>query len=214
MQLSSKRIQDGCFEFASFKQSAKPMTCILVSLTRPEFRLVQRAGRIAGPMWGGPQSTQRLFLGAVRRPLHVPILKDGKLVGIVSRSNLIQALASAPSNVEGDQLTDRGIRAVILARLADQSWTDFGEPAVIECESSRLTSGGNIAGDVDVARPGPYFFRAKIIEPEGSGVRAGPVDERDDSRRRNDLSRCGGRRIAQALEAHWAPAGTNVSFDA
>src|ERR1700730_220782 len=27
----------------------------------------------------------------------VPILKDGKLVGIVSRSNLIQALASAPS---------------------------------------------------------------------------------------------------------------------
>jgi CBS domain-containing protein len=31
----------------------------------------------------------------------VPILKDGKLVGIVSRANLIQALASAPSKVEG-----------------------------------------------------------------------------------------------------------------
>jgi hypothetical protein len=53
MQDPGKRMQDGCFEFASFKQSAKPMTCILVSLTRPEFRLVQRAGRIAGPMWGG-----------------------------------------------------------------------------------------------------------------------------------------------------------------
>jgi CBS-domain-containing membrane protein len=52
----------------------------------------------------------------------VPILKDGKLVGI-SRSNLIQALASAPPKSEKDQLTDRGIRSVILARLGEQSWT-------------------------------------------------------------------------------------------
>ena len=64
----------------------------------------------------------------------VPILKDGKLVGIVSRANLIQALASAPSKVEGDQLTDLtdwGIRAAILARLAEQSWTDFGERNIV-----------------------------------------------------------------------------------
>jgi CBS-domain-containing membrane protein len=64
----------------------------------------------------------------------VPILKDGKLVGIVSRANLIQALASAPSKVEGDQLTDltdRGIRAAILARLAEQPWTDFGERNIV-----------------------------------------------------------------------------------
>jgi CBS-domain-containing membrane protein len=64
----------------------------------------------------------------------VPILKDGKLVGIVSRANLIQALASAFSKVEGDQLTDltdRGIRAAILARLAEQSWTDFGERNIV-----------------------------------------------------------------------------------
>jgi CBS-domain-containing membrane protein len=62
----------------------------------------------------------------------VPILNDGKLVGIVSRTNLIQA--SAPSKVEGDQLTDltdRGIRAAILARLAEQSWTDFGERNIV-----------------------------------------------------------------------------------
>jgi hypothetical protein len=30
MQVPSKRMQDGCFEIASFKQSAKPITCILV----------------------------------------------------------------------------------------------------------------------------------------------------------------------------------------
>jgi CBS domain-containing protein len=61
----------------------------------------------------------------------VPILRDGKLVGIVSRSNLIQALASAPPKSEKDQLTDRGIRSAILARLGEQSWTDFGERNIV-----------------------------------------------------------------------------------
>jgi CBS domain-containing protein len=61
----------------------------------------------------------------------IPIVNEGKLVGIVSRSNLIQALASAPPKVEGDQMTDRGIGAAILARLAEQSWTDFGERNVV-----------------------------------------------------------------------------------
>jgi CBS-domain-containing membrane protein len=57
----------------------------------------------------------------------VPILKDGKLIGIVSRANLIQALASAPPKDESNQLADRGIREAILERLAEQPWTDFGE---------------------------------------------------------------------------------------
>jgi len=57
----------------------------------------------------------------------VPILEDGRLVGIVSRSNLIQALASTPPAPENDHIADRGIRAAILARLEEQSWTDFGE---------------------------------------------------------------------------------------
>jgi CBS domain-containing protein len=61
----------------------------------------------------------------------VPVLKDGTLVGIVSRSNLIQALASAPSQHENDKLADRGIRSAILARLAEQSWTDFGERNIV-----------------------------------------------------------------------------------
>jgi CBS-domain-containing membrane protein len=61
----------------------------------------------------------------------IPILKEWKLVGIVSRSNLIQALASAPPKVEGYQIADRGIRAAILARLAEQSWTGFGERNVV-----------------------------------------------------------------------------------
>lgn len=61
----------------------------------------------------------------------VPILRDGRLVGIVSRSNLIQALAStqAGNGIETDG--DREIREALLDRLDDQSWTDFGSRNVI-----------------------------------------------------------------------------------
>jgi CBS domain-containing protein len=64
----------------------------------------------------------------------VPILRDGKLVGIVSRSNLIQALASAQAYGEiagGTAGDDRRIRAEVLNRLGEQDWTDFGERNVI-----------------------------------------------------------------------------------
>ncbi len=64
----------------------------------------------------------------------VPILKDGKLVGIVSRSNLIQALASAEAGFQPpakDAAADRDIRNAILAQLADQPWTDFGERNIV-----------------------------------------------------------------------------------
>jgi CBS domain-containing protein len=61
----------------------------------------------------------------------VPILKDGKLVGIVSRSNLIQALASAKSTGPASTDKDHMLRAEIVARLGEQRWTDFGERNVI-----------------------------------------------------------------------------------
>jgi len=61
----------------------------------------------------------------------VPILRDRKLVGIVSRSNLIQALASAHPELPASRDADREIRLDVLARLADQEWTDFGSRNVI-----------------------------------------------------------------------------------
>jgi len=68
----------------------------------------------------------------------VPIIKDGKLVGIVSRSNLIQALALAlalalasPSRPDPAAEEDRNIRLELLSRLSDQKWTDFGSRNVI-----------------------------------------------------------------------------------
>jgi CBS domain-containing protein len=61
----------------------------------------------------------------------IPILRDGKLVGIVSRSNLIQALASAQPQSDAAATSDREIRLDLLDRLGHQKWTDFGEINVI-----------------------------------------------------------------------------------
>jgi CBS domain-containing protein len=63
----------------------------------------------------------------------VPILRGGKLVGIVSRSNLIQALASshAPAAAGSGVDADRRIRSELLDRLGKQDWTDFGERNII-----------------------------------------------------------------------------------
>ena len=55
----------------------------------------------------------------------VPVLRDGKLVGIVSRANLVRALAmtisEAPSGTEAD---DRAIRDKLLAELKAQKWAE------------------------------------------------------------------------------------------
>ena len=63
----------------------------------------------------------------------LPILRAGKLVGIVSRSNLIQALASSQVQTGAGSGTssDRKLRLELLDRLDHQSWTDFGERNII-----------------------------------------------------------------------------------
>jgi len=61
----------------------------------------------------------------------LPILRDGKLVGIVSRSNLIQALASAKPSEKANGGSDRDIRVQLLSRLSEQDWTGFGSRNVI-----------------------------------------------------------------------------------
>jgi CBS domain-containing protein len=55
----------------------------------------------------------------------VPVLRDGRLVGIVSRANLVRALAMTiterPSGAEAD---DRAIRDRLLAELKAQKWAE------------------------------------------------------------------------------------------
>ena len=56
----------------------------------------------------------------------VPVVKDGKLVGIVSRANLIQALASVVGRIDQHDEADHQIRLDLLSCLQAQTWTDFG----------------------------------------------------------------------------------------
>src|SRR5215468_8136145 len=62
-----------------------------------------------------------------KRIKRVPVVKDGKLVGIVSRANLIQALASAVGHIEQHDEADRQIRLQLLSKLKEQPWTGFGD---------------------------------------------------------------------------------------
>lgn len=52
----------------------------------------------------------------------VPIVTDGKVVGIVSRANLLQALASV-KNMPPGTTDDASIRAKLVSKLANEPWT-------------------------------------------------------------------------------------------
>jgi CBS domain-containing protein len=56
-----------------------------------------------------------------KRIKRVPVLRDGKLVGIVSRANLVRALAAA-TDTDSD---DRTIRKKLLSELKGQEWFKF-----------------------------------------------------------------------------------------
>jgi CBS domain-containing protein len=58
-----------------------------------------------------------------KRIKRVPVLRDGKLVGIISRANLVRALA-APRSEPGPSADndDRSIRHKLLAELQGQEW--------------------------------------------------------------------------------------------
>ncbi|MGA9011717.1 MAG: CBS domain-containing protein [Acetobacteraceae bacterium] len=57
-----------------------------------------------------------------KRIKRVPVLRDGKIVGIVSRANLVRALAAATTEAPMPDADDRAIRARLLTELEKQPW--------------------------------------------------------------------------------------------
>ena len=53
----------------------------------------------------------------------VPILSSGKVVGIISRANLIQALASLRKEIEPKTVADSMIRKKVMARFRSERWS-------------------------------------------------------------------------------------------
>jgi osmotically-inducible protein OsmY len=58
----------------------------------------------------------------------VPIVENGKIVGIVSRANLLQALASLKDKTPQARPDDSAIRDKVMAKLRNERWT---KPALI-----------------------------------------------------------------------------------
>ena len=67
-----------------------------------------------------------------RRIKRVPVIQDGKLVGIVSRANLLHGLAaSKDSGPAAPSVDDRQLRKNILAKLENENWISHGALNVI-----------------------------------------------------------------------------------
>jgi CBS domain-containing protein len=60
----------------------------------------------------------------------VPVVHDGKLVGFVSRADLLRVLASGGANLPDDD-RDRPIRSRLLAELRKQKWANPNESDII-----------------------------------------------------------------------------------
>src|SRR5246127_3866783 len=68
-----------------------------------------------------------------KRIKRVPVVHDGKIVGIVSRADLLQVLASGGA-ASADEESDRLIRDRLLAELRRQEWANSAEENVVVSE--------------------------------------------------------------------------------
>ena len=57
-----------------------------------------------------------------RRVKRLPVMEDGRVAGIVSRSDLLRALARALASSDSAPADDESIRAAVVSELAKQPW--------------------------------------------------------------------------------------------
>ncbi|SAK91035.1 HPP family protein [Caballeronia ptereochthonis] len=74
-----------------------------------------------------------------RRIKRVPVTRDGKVVGVVSRANLIRALVTmAPEMPAAAENGDHAIRADVLAAMEGQPWALAPENVIVESGTVHL----------------------------------------------------------------------------
>jgi CBS domain-containing protein len=80
---------------------------------------------------------------AVKR---IPILRDGRIIGIVSRANLLQALLSREPAADMPQAADEEIRRAVVAALENHGWSSIW-PTNVVVNSGVVHLWGFIAND-------------------------------------------------------------------
>lgn len=74
-----------------------------------------------------------------RRIKRVPVMRDGKVVGVVSRANLIRALVTmAPELPVANDIKDHSIREAVTAAMEGQPWALARENVIVESGTVHL----------------------------------------------------------------------------
>jgi CBS domain-containing protein len=76
-------------------------------------------------------TTEIVRLMEKHRVKRLPVVRDGKPVGIVSRANLLHLFAGALADVKPVAASDAAIREHILAEMKTQSWAPTGSTNII-----------------------------------------------------------------------------------
>jgi CBS domain-containing protein len=116
----------------------------------------------------------------------VPVLREGKLVGIITRANLLQALASVARNIPAVAQDDSAIRDRILAEMDKLPWRPAGVSVLVR--NGNVDLSGTILDERE--REGIRVLVENVsgvrsihdhivwIEPQSGMVFSSPEDER------------------------------------
>lgn len=88
------------------------------------------------------------FILDKRRVRRLPVVSDGALVGIVSRGDIVKALAAAPSRAL--TVPDAELVSEMRVRMAREPWMD-GYAVVVEARDGRLSLWGLVGGPEEKA---------------------------------------------------------------
>lgn len=123
-----------------------------------------------------------------KRIKRVPVVRDGRVVGIVSRANLMHALASIAHDAPAQAPGDEEIRRQLLAHLRSQTWAPTGSINVV-VSNGEVGLWGTIMDDrerqalVVAAENTPGVTRVVDhlvwVDPNSGTVFLSPVDEKE-----------------------------------
>jgi len=121
----------------------------------------------------------------------IPVVKDGKLVGIVSRSNLLQAVASLARDIPDPTADDDHIRERIISELEKKDWCPIGLNVIVRDGIVHLS--GVIANE--------HYRQAAIVAAENT---QGAVKVHDHLFWMDFVT---GNHLASSEDDEWAKAG-------